>query len=267
MSRIRETIASPPFRELVGIVLHSMTWRALAWVDIRSKYRRTKLGPWWLTLSNGLMALGIGLVFGGFFGNDMRTYLPFFIIGMTVWGFISSALNEAAVVLVQSGELIKATRLPLAVYVMRSVQRNFLIFLHNILIVPVIWVFVPWPLEWSMLLAVVGMGLIFIFAGAASLAIAIVCVRYRDIPPLIGMAVQFLFFVTPIIWMPEQMRTGKLVVTLNPLGYMMSVARDPLLGRPVAPEAWAIAAAAGLLSVAVATAFYLRYRNRVVYWV
>ena len=128
-------------RELIDVVRHSFTWRALALADIRSKYRRTALGPWWLTASNGLMAVGIGVVFGGFFGSDQRTYIPFFITGMTVWNFISSAINESSSTLVQSSELIKATQMPLATYVMRAVQRNFLIFMHNIMIVPVIWLF------------------------------------------------------------------------------------------------------------------------------
>lgn len=263
----RATLSSIAFRELVGIVTQSFTWRALALADIRSKYRRTALGPWWLTASNGLMALGIGVVFGGFFGTDQRTYLPFFMVGMTVWNFVSSAINESSGVLVQASELIKATQLPLAAYVMRAIQRNFLIFLHNFMVVPIIWFFLPWPLGWSLLLSVVGMAIVFVFTSGVCLAISIICVRYRDMPPVVGMIVQFLFFISPIIWMPERVRAGHWALILNPFTYILSIARDPLLSRPVDPVAWPIAIGAMVVSVILAAAIYIRYRRRVVFWV
>jgi lipopolysaccharide transport system permease protein len=254
-------------RESIDVVRHSFTWRALALADIRSKYRRTALGPWWLTASNGLMALGIGVVFGGFFGSDQRTYIPYFITGMTVWNFISSAINESSGTLVQSSELIKATQMPLTTYVMRAVQRNFLIFMHNIMIIPVIWLFLPWGLQWTAFLSIFGLVIVFVFASSISLTIAFICVRYRDMPPLVGVVLQFLFFISPIIWMPEKVRAGHLALILNPFTYMLSIARDPLLSRPVELIAWPISLGVTLLSVAIAAAVYMRYRNRVVYWV
>jgi len=86
-ARCREDIA--PF------VTRHVTWRALAAGDIRSKYRRTVLGPWWITATNAITALIMGLVAGRFLGADMKTYLPHFMVSMTIWSFISSSLNEA----------------------------------------------------------------------------------------------------------------------------------------------------------------------------
>lgn len=261
------TFRSRSFSELLAVFVQSGTWRALAFADIRSKYRRTALGPWWITVSNGLTALAIGTVFGRFIGSEMHNYLPYFVTGMTIWTFISSTLNELCLTLAQSGGLIKASNLPLDFYIMRMVQRNFIIFLHNIIIVPLLWVFLPWTVGWGALLSIFGMFQIYLFAVGASLVIAIVCVRYRDVPPLVATMIQFLFLVSPIIWQPEQLRGGRLVVMLNPMGYLMSAARDPMLSRPVPTETWAVSGCVTLLTLTVAAGLYLRYRNRVAYWV
>ena len=78
-----------------SIFVRNRIWRDLAKVDIRSKYRRTFLGPWWITASHGLFALTIGAVSGSFLGADMRTYLPYFITGITIWNFVSGTVNES----------------------------------------------------------------------------------------------------------------------------------------------------------------------------
>lgn len=262
-----ETVAERLIAELSPIVTRSSTWRSLAFADIRTKYRRTIIGPWWITVSNGFTALIIGLVSGRFLGSDMTSYLPFFVTGMTIWGFLSSSLLEGSSTLIYAGGLIKASNLPISFYVLRMVQRNFIIFLHNIMVVPMVWLFLPWHAGWQMVLAIPGLALVYIFTVGAAVTVGMICARYRDIPPIIATLVQLLFFTSPIIWMPEQLHSGQLVMQLNPVNYLLAVARDPILGRPVPPESWLFAGIAALASALVATFIYVRYRRRLVFWV
>ena len=111
------------------------------------------------------------------------------------------------------------------------------------------------------------MVLLFVFLTATAIAISVVCVRYRDIPPLIQVLTQFLFFVTPIIWYPEQLRFGSVILALNPIAYMLMIVRDPVLGRPVTLETWLGAILLTIVSVAVAMFMYRRFRSRIAYWV
>jgi lipopolysaccharide transport system permease protein len=39
----------------------------LGWQDVRQRYRRSALGPFWLTISMGVMIGTIGVVFGQIF--------------------------------------------------------------------------------------------------------------------------------------------------------------------------------------------------------
>lgn len=267
MKRMLSALADLPNSDLKLLFTRSATWRALAAADIRSKYRRTAIGPWWITISSAVFALGMGLVSGSFLGLNLSTYLPYFIVSMTIWNFIASSLNEATQTLISAGGLIKASNLPISFHVMRMVHRNFIIFLHNLVVIPLVWLILPWPIGWSIIWSVLGFLCVYVFITACSLTIAIVCTRYRDIPPLVTASVQFAFFVSPIIWMPDQLRGGHPIILLNPISHLLTICRDPLLSRPVSFTTWTVAVATAIASAAVAAAIYIRYRHRVVFWV
>jgi lipopolysaccharide transport system permease protein len=243
-----------------------ITWRALAAGDIRSKYRRTLLGPWWITATNAFTALIMGLVAGRFLGADMKTYLPQFMVSMTIWSFISSSLNESCYVMINAGGMIKAVDMPLLIHIMRMVHRNLIILLHNIAVIPFIWLIYPWHIGFQSLLAPIGLLIVYVSVVSGSMVISMICVRYRDVPPVMASVLQLLFFVSPIIWVPEHIKGGELLVALNPVAYLLSVTRDPIMGASLHLMSWAGAIAfAAVASIAMAYV-YTRYRSRVVYW-
>jgi lipopolysaccharide transport system permease protein len=252
--------------DLAPFVTRHVTWRALAAGDIRSKYRRTMLGPWWITATNAFTALIMGLVAGRFLGADMKTYLPNFMISMTIWNFISSSLSESCYTMINAGGMIKAVNMPILIHVMRMVHRNLIIFLHNSAIIPIIWLVYPWHIGIQSLLAPLGLLIVYVAVVSGSVVVSMICVRYRDVPPVMTSVLQLLFFVSPIIWSPEHIKGGELFVALNPVAYLLAVTRDPIMGSSPHLMSWIGA----LLFVAIATmvmAFiYTRYRSRVVYW-
>src|SRR5690606_36301041 len=52
-------------------------WSHLAWQDIKQRYRRSVLGPLWITLSMGVTAIGLGLLYSQLFGAEIGTFLPY----------------------------------------------------------------------------------------------------------------------------------------------------------------------------------------------
>jgi lipopolysaccharide transport system permease protein len=252
--------------EIAPFVTRHVTWRALAAGDIRSKYRRTFLGPWWITTTNAITALIMGLVAGRFLGFDTKNYLPHFMISVTIWNFISSSLSEACYTMINAGGMIKAVDMPILIHVMRMVQRNLIIFLHNIAIVPIIWLIFPWPLGFETLLCIPGLVIVYVFVVSASTMISMICVRYRDVPPVVGALLQLLFFVSPIIWIPSKIQGGELIVGLNPIAYLLAITRDPLMGNLPSLINWAGAVFFVALLTAAMVYIYTRYRSRVVYW-
>jgi ABC-type polysaccharide/polyol phosphate export permease len=157
--------------------------------------------------------------------------------------------------------------MPIAFHVMRMLQRNLIIFAHNAVTLAAIWPFVPWRVGLTGLLSLAGVLLLYLFLAGVSMVISVVCVRYRDVPPLVQVAVQFLFFVTPVIWTPEQLRFGRMLLDLNPIAYMLMLVRDPVLGRSVTPMTLAAAVIFTAASLSVGILIYIRFRNRIAYWV
>jgi ABC-type polysaccharide/polyol phosphate export permease len=254
-------------RDLRDVVARSMIWSSLASADIRSKYRLSTFGSLWITLTTGAMVLAIGLFYGQFFGQDMRSYLPYFTASYVTWTFIASVFGEASMSLVGSGNLIKSSQMPIVFHIMRMMQRNLIVVLHNAVVLAAIWPFVRWQLYPSAVLSLIGMVLLYLFLVGVSAVIAIICVRYRDIPPLIQVLTQFLFFLTPIVWYPENIHSGKAVLQLNPVSYMLIIVRDPILGRPVEIKTWIIAIALVAASLMAGSLMYVRFRRRIAYWV
>jgi len=253
-------------KEIAPFVTRNVTWRGLAAADIRSKYRRTLLGPWWITATNAVTAVIMGLVAGRFLGADMKTYLPHFMVSITIWNFIASSLSESCTTLIGAGGMIKAVNMPVLIHVMRMVQRNLIIFLHNIAIIPIIWIVYPWPVGPGTLLALIGLAIVYVFIASASTVISMICVRYRDVPPIMTALLQVLFFISPIIWIPTQIKGGELIVALNPIAYLLAVTRDPIMAVPPNPTSWLGAIVVAGMMTAIMLFIYTRYRSRVVFW-
>jgi ABC-type polysaccharide/polyol phosphate export permease len=133
-------------RDLRDIFTRSTIWSSLAYADIRSRYRLSTFGSLWITLTTGALALAIGLFYGQFFGQDMQNYLPYFTTSYITWTFIASVMGEASLSLVGAGNLIKSSQMPIVFHILRMLQRNLIVLLHNGIVLIAIWPFVRWSL-------------------------------------------------------------------------------------------------------------------------
>src|SRR5262245_50434953 len=122
------------FGDLVEGLRAWQLWGSLGWNDIRQRYARTVLGPLWLTLSMAILVVGLGFVYGGLFGMQLHTYLPFVGVGFIIWGLISTFVIDGCVSFNDDAHTIKQIAAPLSVYAYRVVWRTLLVFLHNIII-------------------------------------------------------------------------------------------------------------------------------------
>ena len=262
------TSPRPTWQEdVVRIWRDRHVWWLLAVNDIRSQYRHSTLGTLWITATTGVFAVTIGVIYGQFFGQDIASYLPYFATGFIIWTFLSGATNEVTRTLIGASSLIQTSRMPISFHVMRMMAKNLLVFAHNITVIVAIWLWFRWPVDLTILLAVPGFLLLFVTLVSGGLALAIVCVRFRDIPPLVQAVTQFVFFASPIIWFPEQIKIGKALVWANPVSHYLAVVRGPLLDRPVPVSSWIAVVIVTVACLLLAAFVYRRYRNRVAFWV
>jgi homopolymeric O-antigen transport system permease protein len=242
-------------------------WGTMGWYDVRQHYRRSVLGPFWLTLSMAIMVGALGFLYGGLFGHSMRDYLPYLALGLIFWGFMASFMTEGCTVFTAAAPFIHQINAPLSIYVFRLLWKNLIILAHNTLVFVVIAaVFGVWPGAAGLL--VVPSLIVICLAGlSASVLLGVFTSRFRDIPPIVTSLVQILFFVSPILWKPEQVAGQALFVEGNPFFHLLNIVRQPLLGEVPALSSWAFSFALTFAGLVLAAVCFVRFRARIAYWV
>lgn len=241
-------------------------WSALGWHDIRQRYRRSVLGPFWFTLSTLIMVAVLGVLYSTLLGQNIATYLPYLGVGLVIWQYLSACVNEGSTVFIGSGYLIKQIRMPLTVHVNRIVWRNFVILLHSLPVVVMLMIafgHIPGP---EFLLVIPGLFLLLLNGVWVGVVLGVVCSRYRDVLPIVGNLVQIAFFFTPIMWSTDLLKDRAWVAEFNPIYHLIDIVRAPILGGVIAFESWIWSLA--ILVVGFVAAQYLmrRCRNRIPYW-
>lgn len=260
------------FQDLRDGFGHRELWLHLGWQDIKQRYKRSVLGPFWITIATGVSAVAMGLLYGTLFNMDIASFLPYVTLGFIIWNLISGSILEGADVFMSNEGLIKQLPTPLSVHVYRLVWRQMILFAHNIIIYVIIFAIFPQPISWTAIAAIPALFLIAINAIWVSLLFGILSTRYRDIAPLLGSIVQLLFFMTPIIWTEKTLEgTGNAdrakIAEINPLYHFLDIVRAPLLGEDQQLYHWVIVLAVTVVGWAIALVAMRNYRSRVSYWV
>jgi ABC-2 type transport system permease protein/lipopolysaccharide transport system permease protein len=241
-------------------------WSSLGWHDIRQRYRRSVLGPLWITLSMGVLVGTLGTIYSRVFHADIASYLPYLCAGFVIWGFISSSATESCTIFMESAALIKQTKVPFSIHVLRVLWRNFIVFLHTVII------FLPLALwfgiepHFTALLALPGLLLLYVSAMWMGLVLAILGARFRDVPWVVTNLLQVAFFSTPIMWQANALGDDPLMAELNPLYHLIELVRAPLLGQQPEPLSWLVAAALIVLGAIGTMALFRRVSQQIVYW-
>ncbi len=245
------------------------SWRLAlhwAWMDTKLKYRRSVIGPLWITISVGATILGMGVVFSTLWGMTLGDFLPYICTGMITWGLITSLINEGAIVFINSENLLTQINLPATTCVLRMVFRQFIIFLHNILIF--LLVVVVFGVTFSPATPLAALGLLFYLATGIwfGMLFGMICARFRDVPQVLTNLVQLTFFITPIFWKPEMLGERVFITTYNPLFHFLEIVRQPLLGQYPSATNWSVVATVTVLGAIITWLFHRHFFKRLKYW-
>lgn len=249
-----------------GVLAHRELWMALAHLDLRNRYRGSLLGPLWLTIATGVLVGGIGLLYGGLFGQPLESYLPYIAVSLVLWTFISTVVSEAAVLFPGEGIILKQLPVPATIFTTRLIYRNILAFAHNCLIVLIVFLIFPQPMQAHAIISLISLAFLIINLWWVSVVIGIVSARFRDIPPIVFSSLQILFFVTPIIWRAEDLPSRLLFIKMNPLFHLIESVRGPLLANTVPWDSIALSACSAGVGTLVALHLMAWSRTRLVYW-
>lgn len=242
-------------------------WSTFAYYDIRQRFRRSVLGPLWLTASMGIMVGALGLVFGFVFRQPIGNLLPYIATGIIFWGLLTSCIIEATNVFVSAQGLIRNVPLPLSTHIYRMIARNIIIWAFNMVIYFFIIMFFSSSVNFNFLLFFPAFVFFLVNITWMSVASSVISTRYRDIPQIITNLLQVVFFVTPVFWSLDNLPNRPAFVTYNPLYHLIEIVREPLLGRAPSATSWAIVTGMAVVGSFVAFRLYRRGYSRIPYWV
>jgi ABC-type polysaccharide/polyol phosphate export permease len=241
-------------------------WSLLGWQDIRHRYRRSLIGPFWLTISMALLVGGLGFLYAGLFKQDISVYLPYLSVGLILWSLIATQVTESCTALIGAESIIKQMPVSYSMHLYRVAWRNLIILAHNAVIYVAIAFLFDLPVGPGSLLAVPGLVLLTVNLLWIGLVLGVICARFRDVPQIVTNAVQLIFFLSPILWQAELLPDRAFFVDANPVYHLIEVVRAPLLGQPVPPLSWIVVTGMALTGWLFTLVVFGRYRRRLAYW-
>lgn len=254
---------------IIDLVEGAKLWKlglVLGWFDIRLRYRGSMLGPFWLTLSTAVMIGALGALYSTLFKMALQDYLPYLAASQILWAFISTTVAEACTCFTSVDAVIRSVRMPFSLHAMRSAVRNVVVLGHNLVVMLAVYLYFEiWP-GWSLLLTIPAMAIWLVNALAVTLLLGSFCARFRDVSPIVGSVMQIMFFVSPIIWKPEQLGEAAVYLPLNPFYVLLDIMRAPLLGEAPSLVIWLSACLYTLLLCVGTWAFFTRARGRLAFW-
>jgi ABC-type polysaccharide/polyol phosphate export permease len=246
-----------------------LMWGRLGWLEIRRRYRRTFLGPFWTAFNIAVMVFSIGFLWAALFDQPVGTYMPYLTASVIVWQFMSTCMNEGATVFTAGTALITTMRISQTLLVVTMVWRNLLVFLHNLMIFVVVVLIWHVPVNWHTLLAVPGLVLLALNGLWVAILLGLVSTRFRDVPQLLSGLVTVLMFLTPVMWSRDILKGREAiayVIDYNPFYYAIEVVRTPLLGQAPSLTSWLVMFFMIPLGAAFTLYIFSRFRQRVAYW-
>lgn len=249
-----------------GFKLRSL-WMLLGWSEIRQKYARSKIGPFWLTISMAVMITALGFLYGSLFKTDLKDYIPLLAIGFVFWAFISTTINEGCAAYISAGSYIRQVSLPRGIFIYQTIWRNLIILAHNFIIVILVLVFFKINFLQNFHVFIFGFILVLWNISWITSLLALLCARFRDLPQIVASIIQVVFYITPILFKKDMLEKYPLIIDLNPFSHFIEVIRSPLLGGEVNNLSWIFCIFMGIIGTFISLLMHGKYRTRIPYWV
>lgn len=258
-------------KNLVSHLSEVQANRAVLWQLVRQqlilRYRRTALGYLWTLISPLLMMSVTAVVFAALFKLDLKTYAVFLFAGMIPWNCFSSIVTQSGGSFINNEGLIKKIYLPKIIFPL-SVALGILIDSALSFIALFLIIFaIGGQISWALLFIPIAYLLLFFFSVGIALVTSIATVFFRDLQHVIPIAMQALFFLSPVLYKNEAL-SGKVawLVGLNPLVPLIELFRAPLYSATL-PSATTIASTAlfTLGSFSIGLLFFLFQEKKIVF--
>ncbi len=259
MPRIFKEISSTLNR--MPLIVH------MAYSDTKARYKRSMLGPLWLTLGAAIGVVGLGFVWSGLLNQDKSTLIPSLTIGLLLWQFMSACVTESTSVFVRQSQVIRNLQLPFLIYPFQLIVKQLITLAHNLIIVVIVFMIYPPAMSSVTLLSIVGFVLLILNLSWISILFGMLGARFRDVEQIIQALMPIIFFLTPVLYKAGHAGINQFVIWLNPFTYFITLVRDPLFGITPEPFVFAINAGIAFFGWLITMIVFEKYSTRIAFWI
>jgi ABC-type polysaccharide/polyol phosphate export permease len=239
----------------------------LAWADTKARYKKSVIGPIWLTLGNLLGVVGLSIVWSALLGEAQSSFVPSVSLGLILWQFISGCVSDGPSVFTRHANIIKNVSMPHAFFVMRCLFRHIINLAHNVVIIAGLALFYKFSGGNNLIYSFAGLILVTLNLFWIMYLLGLLGARYRDIEFFVTAILPLLFFLSPVIFRPDQLPIEIELIWYNPLSYFIEVVRAPLLGKPVLASNYVIMSIFLLIGSLLTWWYVRRSGKNLAFWV
>ena len=244
------------------------SWWFLSRQAIRISYRRTVLGPIWISIQQLVFVAGISVLYSQLFKVDTKEIVPLAAFGFAIWSLITNCITGASSSFIQSSQSIKSSTVPMTFYLFSLVSQYFLTFLHSaVVLVPLAFMVGTTPRLASLITVPVALGFAVLNGFSLSLWLGPLSARFRDIPVSIPIIMQLVMFLSPIFWSPALLGDRDWIIDYNPLAWMIETFRSPIIGGDIRLDLWVRMAILTLCNLVLGITTLQRVKDKISYWV
>jgi lipopolysaccharide transport system permease protein len=243
-------------------------WLFLSYDDIQRQYRRTFLGPFWISLTTAIFIVFFSLIGSQIFNIDLNSYLPYFCCGHLLYLYIQQTIGDSCHTFITAAPYLKESNYPKFVFILRLFSKNIFLLLHNLPILAIVLFIYSKNLNTNISLFFLNFLIVNFFIFWLCSILALAAARYRDLPMITVNILQILVFFTPIMWQPSQISTKyHFIIDFNPMAWLLILIRSPLLGQSIDYTLYLRIIVMSLILMLLTVYLYTKNRKNILYWI
>lgn len=251
-------------------LFHPEFWVYATWLDLVTKYRRSKLGLIWALVPSVLYTFGIG-TFYAFFAHMPPTHFFAYIgVGYVIYRLITAPMNECCGTFRAHVNFILDGQIRFTDYVLRVIAKALFYFIMSLPVMVIALALNPnFHLE-GLFTLVPALAVVLLNVAWIGVVVAIMGARLPDMHELVGSILMFAFLFTPILWRADNVPASSvrgIIARLNPLYHLVEIVRAPLLGVSVERFTLVYVLVMTVVGWTVAGLLYRRYARFVPIWI
>lgn len=239
----------------------------MAWSDVRARYKRSVLGPLWITLGTAISIFAFGFIWSELLHMNRATFVPILTSGLILWQFMSACITEASSVFSRQASIIRNLDLPLSLHPAQLILRHCINLAHNVPLFIVVMLIMGLPFNLSMLMVLPAFLLVVANLFWMSALIGILGARFRDFEYMINMIMPLMMFLSPVMFRPNALPFSGKYIWANPFASMIEMIRHPLLGEAIPDFLIWINLAMLIVGGTLTLMFFSSKFKRIAFWV